>query len=128
MNKPEVGPFFIIDDKLYSDGIPINELESYNGFINSDLSHIEYFYELRELFLEIRKLKNDYGLYPRGRVLWNENQNEAWVYIDNSYINNEKIKEDIIADFNLRNFNYRFKIDLDHYNLDQEYYKKEFEK
>ena len=60
--------------------------------------------------------------------MWNENQNEAWVYIDNSYINNEKIKEDIIADFNLRNFNYRFKIDLDHYNLDQEYYKKEFEK
>lgn len=80
-------------------------------FINSPVSHFKYF-----SFLGI---DDDYGHYPRGRVIYNNRTNEFYLYIDKDYKKNKKVIENVMKLFNLCSYNTIVKTDEHyiHYNL-----------
>ena len=104
-----VGPFFIINGKIYGLRTDVNEGNIKHDFIDSSVSHFDYFN-----FLGI---DDDYGHYPRGRVLYNNKTNEFYLYIDEDFKNNKEVIEQVMMRFNLCAYNTVVKTDS-HYTHD----------
>lgn len=104
-----VGPFFYIDGKIKGLRIDITDANINDHFINSPVSHFDYFN-----FLGI---DDDYGHYPRGRVIYDNSSNEFIVYIDKSLIKNKEVIDMVMARYNLCSYNTVIKTD-EHYTHD----------
>lgn len=103
-----VGPFFYIDDEIKAFKTDVSEGNIKDDFINSPVSHFDYF-----KFLGI---DDDYGHYPRGRVIYNNKTNEYYVYVDKT-LRNKEIIEMVMNKFNLYKVNVVVKTDS-HYTHD----------
>ena len=103
-----VGPFFVIDGKVKALRTNINDGDINGDFVNSPVSHFQF-----ANFLHLE----DYGHYPRGRVIYNNKTNEFYVYIDKSLLNNKEILEQVQTKFWLICFNTVVKSD-EHYTHD----------
>lgn len=104
-----VGPFFYIDGKILGLRTDVNEGNIKHDFINSPVSHFEYFN-----FLGIN---DDYGHYPRGRVLYNNKTNQYYLYIDKKLKNNKEVIDQVMIRYNLCAYNTLIKTD-GHYTHD----------
>ena len=109
----EVGPFFIIQNELYSYGE--SALNKNIDLVDICVGHMHFFDIITNSVkkLEIYKF-DDYDEFPRGRVVYNNILKQSEVYIDKEYIANDDIKQKIIKEYNL-NGNAIFKTD-EHYN------------
>lgn len=80
-----VGPFFYIDNHIVFLKITVSDGEVSGDFINHPTSHYQF-----SLMLGL----DDYGHYPRGRVIYNKKRKIYYIYINKSLVNNvEEIKE-----------------------------------
>lgn len=104
-----VGLFFYINGKILGLRTDITEGNIKNDFIDSPVSHFDYFSFLG--------FDDDYGHYPRGRVIYNNKTNEYYLYIDKDYENNQDIIDKVMIYFNLCAYNTLIKTD-DHYTHD----------
>ncbi len=99
---PEVGIFFVINGRVLGWGDPVRELHSYNGFYDSPLTHMEYFDELVDVFPELKLSHlDDYALFPRGRVIYNENTGRFKVFADRCILKDEHLKALVLEEFSL---------------------------
>lgn len=103
-----VGPFFYINGKIRGIRMDINDGNITDDFINSPISHFNY-----ANFLHL----DDYGHYPRGRVIYNNKTNVFYIYVDKSLLKNEEANEDIKRKFRLSDPNTVIKTD-EHYTND----------
>ena len=104
-----VGPFFYVNGKIHIFRTDITYGNIKDHFINSPVSHFEYF-----KFLGI---EGDYGNHPRGRVIYNNFTNEFYLYVDKSLKKNKEVIETIMLQCNLRSSNTKIKTD-EHYTHD----------
>ena len=94
MNDSFVGPFFFIDNKIIALKVDISKGERIGNFINHPKSHFEFFKDI------MNDPRDDYGHYPRGRVVYDCMTNQFIIYIDKC-LNNKKTKELILSEFKL---------------------------
>ena len=109
INNPHVGPFFYIDEKLYSLKISLDKGEDNGLFINHPTSHFEFFNKINP--------GDDYGHYPRGRVIYSKKNNHFYLYLDKTLVHNKALIKEIIKEYNLNNSNVLIKMD-EHYAHD----------
>lgn len=96
---PSVGSFFWIDGKLASYPEEVRDLKFEQGtWVNSNLLHMQLLDMIRRKYPEI---KDDYAYYPRGRVIFNKDQNKYYIYLDKC-IKKPNIEKMILSRFNLR--------------------------
>lgn len=100
----KLGPFFYIDNKLLFDAKPIEECEKRLDKYDNPCQHVD-------LFERTYGTDLDYIDYPRGRVVYDETNDEAIIYIDRA-INNENVVNNILEAFDIDNFRIAFD---DHY-------------
>ena len=93
INNPYVGPFFYIDGKLYSLKISLDKGEDNGLFINHPTSHFEFFNKI--------KPGDDYGHYPRGRIIYSKRNNNFYLYLDKSLVHNKTLIKEITKEYNL---------------------------
>ena len=106
-----VGPFFYINEELKSLLIAIKDVKPINGFINHEMSHFTFFNRFNHDELD------DYGHYPRGRVIYNVNKDRFVVYLDTSLYKSDKVKKEIINTYGLDKSDVVFRKDS-HYTHD----------
>lgn len=94
MNDSFVGPFFFIDNKIIALKVDISKGERIGNFINHPKSHFEFFKDI------MNDPRDDYGHYPRGRVVYDCMTKQFIIYIDKC-LNNKKTKELILSEFKL---------------------------
>ena len=98
-----VGPFFIFGKEIKGLRTDLAEGNIKDDFIDSPVSHFDY--------LDFLGIDDDYGHYPRGRVIYNNNTNEFYLYIDKDYENNKEILDSVKKRFNLYDYNTVVKAD-----------------
>lgn len=112
-----IGCFFVINGILIPHIINLEKGEDNGIAINDKLSHFSLFYKIivpkrgEKYNLSI---KTDYGLFPRGRVLYLLNENKYIIYADKCILNELKMKRTILLKYNLTNEEYEFRED-EHY-------------
>ena len=106
-----VGPFFYINNKIYELKADITEGKFDDAFINHPESHFDFFYQY------LYHLGDDYGEFPRGRVIYNNQINEFYIYIDKSLVNKKEIINRVRTLYNLTSDNVVVKCD-EHYKHD----------
>ena len=109
INNPYVGPLFYIDGKLYSLKISLDKGEDNGLFVNHPTSHFEFFNQIRP--------GDDYGHYPRGRVIYSKKNNQFYLYLDKTLVYNKALIKKITKEYNLTNSNVLIKTD-EHYTHD----------
>lgn len=92
-----VGPFFLISGKVYALKVSVVEGEVTSDFVNHPKSHFDYFQEIPH------GLYDDYGNYPRGRVVFNKVKNVFYIYADKKIVYDDKIIKQIKQTYNLEN-------------------------
>ena len=110
INNPYVGPFFFINGKLYSLKISVDKGEDNGLFINHPTSHFEFFKQI--------KPGDDYGHYSRGRVIYSKKNNQFYLYLDKSLVDNNALINETIKEYNLTNSDVLIKLD-EHYTHDK---------
>ena len=104
-----VGPFFYINNKIYGYKERMDTFSPLLRYIDASISHFDYFSSLL--------LDDDYGHYPRGRVIYSNIDRMFYIYIDKS-LNKENIKKMIIEEYHLEDRPHIFKYDS-HYSFDE---------
>ena len=95
MSDKFVGPFFYIDGKVVALKIDIDKGEKMGDFINHSKSHIDFFNEIKTDPLD------DYGHYPRGRVIYNSKTRQFYVYMDRTIIHKKEVIKELLKIYNL---------------------------
>lgn len=95
---PEVGPFYVIDNTVFSDSEPYSDIIEFNNHKDSDNTHYDYWRTLRRVYKEFRNI--DYDYYPRGRVVYNSIKDKFNLYIDKC-LDSPDIINNIIEELNL---------------------------
>lgn len=90
-----VGPFFLVSGKLYALRISVLEGEVTGDFVNHPKSHFDFFKEIPH------GPYDDYGNYPRGRVVFNKAKNIFYIYADKTIISDESVIKQIKKNYNL---------------------------
>ncbi len=124
--KPQVGIFYIINEKIYWEGeTPTLILNSEGGQKNYFRTHSHFFYttiakyilpDLLKPLISLLDRKNQraWKYYPRGRVLCSENNQEFIVYCDKHITTNEAYKNMVKNEMNLP-YSTVFETDGSHY-------------
>ena len=94
----QVGIFWIFPDRLLTFGVPYSAGEKYGDFINTPESHYETWEQLRKT---TGRLPEDYTTYPRGRIVYSINDQKFLVYMNRKHLNNTRIRESIVREFQL---------------------------
>lgn len=72
-----VGLFFVVNNKLLMHSCSLKEAELYGDFLNYPRSHMEIWDENY-----YRKYGVDFDFYPRGRIIYNINEETYYIYYD----------------------------------------------
>lgn len=77
-----IGIFFVVDEVLISDALPVEQGERYGGHIQYG-AHYDYWLSLEPTTAAEAALKSHaYDYYPRGRAVFDVKQNQVKLYID----------------------------------------------
>jgi len=98
-SMPEVGLFWLIDNKLVADSIPWRQGDVYGGFYNGKNDHATFWATLQRL--QPRWKGKEYTDFPRGRVLFDSMEEVFFVYSSRLLINSSEVRKMILAEFNL---------------------------
>ena len=96
---PEVGIFWLIDNKLVADSIPWRQADIHGGFYNGKNDHAALWTTLQRLLPQWKGL--EYTDYPRGRVLFHSTEEVFLVYSSQAIFNSPKVRAMILAEFKL---------------------------
>ena len=101
-----IGIFFVIDGKLvtYKEKLKYEDTD----FIDVEMSHYAFFNTLSASF------DNEYSMFPRGRILYNNKEQCFYLYAYKNVLKNKAILDNVKKEFNLPNFNIKYKGD-EHY-------------
>jgi hypothetical protein len=85
--EPKIGPFFWIAGRIIASCIPASQGELRGGKSDNPHSHEEFFYaeimtRHRKSVLENDVFLNDYIFIPRGRVVWDTENEISVIYLD----------------------------------------------
>jgi hypothetical protein len=105
---PQVGIFWILPAGLLAFGVPYTAGEKYGDFLNTPDGHYETWEELRKVS---GKLPEDYIAYPRGRIVYRITDQKFLVYMNRKHLNNTRIRESIVREFQLLADHVEFKHD-----------------
>ena len=98
-SMPEVGIFWLIDNKLVADSIPWRQADIYGGFYSGKNDHATFWATLQRLMPQWKG--NEYTDFPRGRVLFDSKDEAFLVYSSREIVNSQDLKKMILAEFNL---------------------------
>lgn len=94
-NTIKIGPFFYIRSKLIFNACPLSEGRKQADKMDNSYGH--------EQLYDDHFITGDYIDYPRGRVVWDCNNNKAIIYID-PCIRKANVLEKIIKAFDLSEY------------------------
>ena len=98
-SMPEVGIFWLIDNKLVADSIPWRQADIYGGFYSGKNDHAAFWTTLQRLLPQWKG--KDYTDFPRGRVLFDSMEKVFLVYSSRGIVNSQDLRKMILAEFNL---------------------------
>jgi hypothetical protein len=98
-SMPEVGLFWLIDNKLVADSIPWRQGDVYGGFYGGKSGHAALWTTLQRLVPQWQG--KEYTDFPRGRVLFDSMEEVFLVYSSRLLINSLEVRKMILAEFNL---------------------------
>ena len=78
-SMPEVGIFWLIDNKLVADSIPWPQADFHGGFYNGKNDHATFWTTLQRLLPQWKGLESTD--YPRGRVLFDSMEEVSLSFI-----------------------------------------------
>ena len=114
-SMPEVGIFWLIDDKLVANSIPWRQADIHGGFYNGNNDHATFWTTLQRLLPQWKGL--EYIDYPRGRVLFHSTEEVFLVYSSQAIVNNPGVRATILAEFKLPFGATKFKADYHYENV-----------
>jgi hypothetical protein len=95
---PEVGIFWLIDNKMVADSIPWRQADIHGGFYSKN-DHAALWTTLQRLLPQWKGL--EYTDYPRGRVLFDAMEEVFRVYSSRAIISGPALRNLILAEFKL---------------------------
>lgn len=99
--SPEIGPFYLIDGVVYADTESVRDVfATSQGFKDSDNTHYQYWKSLQTYLPELKMI--DYDYYPRGRVVYNTNDNKYYLYADKCILSNKDYLHSVFDELGLR--------------------------
>ena len=113
MNK-NIGVFWIFENKVFSETQKLEDIKSINGFKDSDLSHYQVWDKIKTQHPKFYLY--EYEDIPRGRVVYNIEENQFIIYCNENTLQEEISKKLILEKFQLLNINSIFKAD-EHYSI-----------
>jgi hypothetical protein len=114
-SMPEVGIFWLIDNKLVADSIPFPQADFHGGFYNGKNDHATFWATLQRLLPQWKGVK--YTDYPRGRVLFDSMEEVFLVYSSRGIVNSPVLREMILREFNLSLGATKFEADYHYENV-----------
>jgi hypothetical protein len=96
---PEVGIFWLIDNKLVADSIPWRQADLRGGFYNGKNEHATFWATLQRFQPQWKC--NDYTDFPRGRALFDSKDEIFLVYLSRGIIDSPNLRNMVLAEFNL---------------------------
>jgi hypothetical protein len=114
-SMPEVGIFWLIDNKLVADSIPWRQADIYGGFYSGKNDHVTFWATLQRLMPQWKG--NEYTDFPRGRVLFDSKEEVFLVYSSREIVNSQDLKKMILAEFNLPMADTKFAAGFHYENL-----------
>ena len=108
----KIGIFWLYKEKVIGHASPVSAGEEYcPGLLDSPKNHTDIWDEDRTLLSGFPELRGqEYYSIPRGRVIWNKNDQHAIVYMDSILFSTEN-KERITAFFDLNGCEVKWKTD-----------------
>lgn len=95
----KIGPFFVNGNEIISHRIQYVNGRNTNNLIDNDYNHYELFDKYANKFDT-----DEYIHVPRGRVLYDIDNQVSIIYIDSCLINNDEIIQKIISHFEVNKF------------------------
>jgi hypothetical protein len=114
-SMPEVGLFWLIDNKLVADSIPWRQGDVYGGFYNGKNDHATFWATLQRIVPQWKGA--DYTDHPRGRVLYDSMNETFLVYSSQAVVNNPPMRKLILAEFKLPLAATKFEADYHYENV-----------
>jgi hypothetical protein len=112
---PEVGIFWLIDNKLVADSIPWRQADFYGGFYSGKNDHAALWTTLQRLLPQWKGV--EYTDYPRGRVLFDAMEEVFLVYSSQAIVNSPGVRAMIVAEFKLPLAATKFEADYHYENV-----------
>lgn len=98
--KPgSVGIFWFFRGEIIADAIPVAEGDQYGKYVNNPLSHHDYWNALRKK--ERRLSAYEYDQVPRGRVVYDNEEDRYLVYGSERFVQDEAQKALVCSIFHL---------------------------
>jgi len=109
-----IGVFWIFGNQIFFETQKLEGIKSINGFKDSDLSHYQ-------VWDKVKNQNSKFYLYeyediPRGRVVYDIEENQFIIYCNNNILKEEVLQKTILEKFQLLNENSIFKED-EHYRI-----------
>jgi hypothetical protein len=98
-SMPEVGIFWLVDNKLVADSIPCRQADLHGGFYSGKNDHAVFWRTLQRLLPQWQG--KDYTDFPRGRVLFDSMEAVFLVYSSQGIVNSPDLKKMILTEFKL---------------------------
>ena len=98
-SMPEVGIFWLIDNKLVANSIPWRQADIHGGFYNGKNDHGALWTMLQRLMPQWKG--NEYTDFPRGRVLFHSTEEVFLVYLSQAIVKSPGVRAMILAEFKL---------------------------
>jgi len=115
LRESAVGVFYIINDEIYSDATTVRNAEAYNNKYTYGV-HYDFYYDELAKYYDMPWLNDvDYDYYPRGRVIFDKDENKYILYID-PVLNTPKYISMIADEFGLHNGGFYVDTDDEHYS------------
>jgi hypothetical protein len=95
VSMPEVGLFWLIDNKLLADSIPWRQADLHGGFYSGKNDHAVFWRTLQRLLPQWHG--KDYTDFPRGRVLFDSMEAVFLVYSSQGIVNSPDLKKMILT-------------------------------
>jgi hypothetical protein len=96
---PEVGIFWLIDNKQVVDSIPWRQADIYGGFYSGKNEHAAFWTMLQRILPRFKG--KEYTDFPRGRVLFDSVEEVFLVYSSLRIVNSPRLRRMILREFNL---------------------------
>ncbi len=111
MNKA-IGVFWIFENKVFFKTQRLEDIKSINGFKDSDLSHYQVWNTVKSQ--HPRFYLYEYEEIPRGRVVYDIEENRFIIYCNENTLQDKISKKLILKKYKILNRNSTFKED-EHY-------------
>ena len=110
----DIGVFWIFGNKLFFETQKLEDIKSINGFKDSDLSHYQVWDKIKNRHPKFYLY--EYENIPRGRVVYNIEENQFIIYCNENILREGISKKLILENFGLMDEKYIFKKD-GHYKI-----------